>query len=151
MHFTVSHRMGVTTIRLFYIIYFMIFHISVIFLHKVVTRIWLTKDMCILLLWDWGLNKGRCKGTLLPPEQYCREAILYRYKAAGGRNVPVYYCLPRNKTAPINPIVNSPVTFILIFTQYTYISVHRLDVSMIYNHQIKLYKYHTLICNHASM
>ena len=45
----------------------------------------------------------------------------------------------------------SPVTFILIFTQYTYIRVHKLDVSIIYNHQIKLYKYHTLICNHASM
>ena len=42
----------------------------------------------------------RCKGTLLPPEQYCREVILYRYKAAGGQECTGILLPPRNKTAP---------------------------------------------------
>ena len=42
----------------------------------------------------------RRKGTLLPPEQYCREAILYRYKTAGGQECTGILLPPRNKTAP---------------------------------------------------
>ena len=49
-------------------------------------------------------SHARCKGTLLPPEQYCRGGGGGQYytgtKLSGGgggrRNIPVYYC--RNKT-----------------------------------------------------
>ena len=72
-------------------------------------------ELCMTLTEDYGVLVGRTlvvdaskwsanvlmvnpsSGVVGLPSFSCL-GILYRYKAAGGRNVPVYYCLPG--TAP---------------------------------------------------